>query len=162
MWLLNGHNNQGLILAEKEQQAGVVDDVDVKETWECLQQDPGSVLIDVRTQAEWAFVGVPDLSSLGKELFVLEWQHFPQGEVNPSFTSQLVSMLDANAAGKEAALYFLCRSGGRSRKAAEAMSAAGYRACHNVAGGFEGPLDNAAHRGLVAGWKAAGLPWIQR
>ncbi len=148
-------------MAEKKLQAGV-DDVEAKETWERLQQDPGSVLIDVRTQAEWAFVGVPDLSLAGKEPVFLEWQHFPQGEANPSFASQLASMLDAKAAGREAGLFFICRSGGRSRKAAEVMAAAGYRGCHNVAGGFEGPLDNAAHRGLVAGWKVAGLPWKQR
>lgn len=148
-------------MTDKEQQAGV-DDVVVKETWECLKQDPGSVLIDVRTQAEWAFVGVPDLSLLGKEPVLLEWQQFPQGEVNPSFASQLESLLAAKGAGKDSELYFLCRSGGRSRKAAELMSAAGYRACHNVAGGFEGPLNNVAHRGLVDGWKAAGLPWVQR
>lgn len=148
-------------MAEKEQQAGV-DDVEAKETWECLQKDPGSVLIDVRTQAEWAFVGVPDLSSMGKEPFLVEWQQFPQGEVSPPFASQLSSMLAAKAAGKDAELFFICRSGHRSLHAAEAMAAVGYRACHNVTGGFEGPLDNAAHRGLAAGWKAAGLPWVQR
>ena len=139
-----------------------VDDVNVEEVWERLEKDPGSVLIDVRTQAEWAFVGVPDLSSLGKELLLLEWQQFPNGEVSPSFATQLVSMLAAKGAGKETELYFLCRSGVRSRKAAEVMAATGYLGCHNVAGGFEGPLDNAAHRGIVAGWKADGLPWTQR
>jgi hypothetical protein len=40
-------------------------------------------------------------------------------------------------------------------------AAAGYRACHNVAGGFEGQLDDERHRGSVGGWKAAGLPWLQ-
>ena len=58
-------------------------------------------------------------------------------------------------------LFFICRSGSRSLAAAKAMAAAGYRACHNVAGGFEGPLDDDSHRGSVGGWKAAGLPWIQ-
>jgi hypothetical protein len=41
------------------------------------------------------------------------------------------------------------------------MAEAGYRACHNVAGGFEGPLDDDRHRGSAGGWKATGLPWIQ-
>ena len=149
-------------MAGKGQQAGVaIDDVEAKETWERLQRDPGSVLIDVRTQAEWAFVGVPDLSSLGKKLVCVEWQHFPGGQVNPSFASQLQSELAVETAGKDAELFFICRSGHRSLHSAEAMAAVGYRACHNVAGGFEGPLDSAAHRGLVAGWKAAGLPWVQ-
>lgn len=139
-----------------------VDDVEVKEVWERLKQDPNSVLIDVRTQAEWAYVGVPDLSSLDKQLSLIEWQHFPQGEVNSSFTSQLASELAAKGAGQDANLFFICRSGHRSLHSAEAMVAAGYRACHNVAGGFEGPLDSETHRGSVAGWKAAGLPWVQR
>ncbi len=139
-----------------------VDDVSVEEVWEKLKKDPGSVLIDVRTQAEWAFVGVPDLNSLGKELICLEWQHFPGGQLNPSFTSQLRSELALREAGEDTELFFICRSGHRSLHSAEAMATAGYRACHNVAGGFEGPLDNQTHRGLVAGWKAAGLPWIQR
>lgn len=148
-------------MAEKEQLAGV-DDVAVKLTWESLKKDPDSLLIDVRTQAEWAFVGVPDLSSLGKTLVCVEWQHFPGGQLNPSFASQLETELAAVAAGNDTELFFICRSGGRSLHSAQAMTAAGYRACHNVAGGFEGPFDSEAHRGLVAGWKAAGLPWVQR
>lgn len=153
-------------MTENNEQAGVdrvkVDDVEVEEVWERLKRDPGSVLIDVRTQAEWTFVGVPDLSSLGKQLLLMEWQDFPASQVNPSFASQLESELAAIGAGKDTELFFICRSGHRSLHSGEAMAAVGYRACHNVAGGFEGPLDNETHRGLVAGWKAAGLPWVQR
>ena len=58
-------------------------------------------------------------------------------------------------------LFFICRSGSRSLAAAKAMAAAGYRNCHNVGGGFEGPLDDERHRGALEGWKAAGLPWQQ-
>jgi rhodanese-related sulfurtransferase len=45
--------------------------------------------------------------------------------------------------------------------AAEALAANGFRRCRNVAEGFEGPLDPGRHRGQLAGWKAAGLPWVQ-
>ena len=65
-------------MAENNEQVGVdhvkVDDVEVEEVWERLKRDPASVLIDVRTQAEWTFVGVPDISSLGKQLLLIEWQ----------------------------------------------------------------------------------------
>ena len=153
-------------MAGNNKQDGVkpaaVDDVEVEEVWNRLKQDPEAVLIDVRTQAEWAYVGVPDLSSLGKQLSLIEWQHFPNAAVNSSFASQLVSELATIGANKDANLYFICRSGHRSLHSAEAMAAMGYVACHNVAGGFEGPLDNEAHRGSLAGWKAAGLPWVQR
>lgn len=148
-------------MAENTKQVDV-DDVEVKEVWERLKTNPESVLVDVRTQAEWAFVGVPDLSSLGRQLICLEWQSFPGGEHNATFTSQLESELAKIGIGKDADIFFICRSGQRSLRSAEAMAAAGYSACHNVAGGFEGPLDSEAHRGSVAGWKVAGLPWVQR
>jgi len=62
---------------------------------------------------------------------------------------------------KDAPIVFMCRSGGRSKAAAVAMTAQGFRRCYNLAGGFEGPLDSARHRGTAGGWKAAGLPWAQ-
>jgi len=106
-------------------------------------------------------VGLPDLSAVGKQLIAIEWQMFPSRRLNPSFTDQLSSGLDRLGAGTDTDLFFLCRSGGRSLAAARAMAVAGYRACHNVAGGFEGPPDDHRHRGSIAGWKAAGLPWRQ-
>lgn len=138
-----------------------VRDVPVEEVWSRLEDDAGSILIDVRTRAEWAFVGVPDLSSLGKRVLTVEWQTFPDNRIDPEFVGRLTHELDRLSTTKAAELFFICRSGGRSRMAAEAMSAAGFSSCHNVADGFEGPLDASRHRGQVAGWKALGLPWVQ-
>jgi rhodanese-related sulfurtransferase len=138
-----------------------VDDVAVDEVWARLGSDPSSVLIDVRTQAEWTFVGLPDLSSVGKRVMTFEWQSFPDNRVDPAFVEELASALDAAGVKKDSELFFICRSGARSRMAAEAMAAAGYSRCRNVADGFEGPLDADRHRGRVAGWKAAGLSWVQ-
>jgi rhodanese-related sulfurtransferase len=136
-------------------------DVPVDETWALLKADPKAVLIDVRTKAEWAFVGVPDLSPLGRRVVMVEWQSFPESRVDGQFTDRLSATLAAAGASKDDALYFICRSGGRSRMAAEAMADAGFQRCSNVAEGFEGPLDDTRHRGHIAGWKAAGLPWVQ-
>jgi rhodanese-related sulfurtransferase len=77
--------------------------------------------------------------------------------VNPQFIEELA----AAGVDKGAPILFICRSGGRSRSAAMAATAAGYRTCYNVAGGFEGPHDPSRHRGGVDGWKALGLPWVQ-
>lgn len=148
-------------MAEDSRQTGV-DDVEVEEVWERLKTDPDAQLVDVRTQAEWAFVGVPDLTDIGKRLLCIEWQQFPGGQPNPAFTGLLEAQLAEVRADRDTELFFLCRSGQRSLHSAEALAAVGYRRCHNVAGGFEGPLDSNGHRGLVAGWKAAGLPWVQR
>ena len=145
---------------EKTEAFGI-EDVPVLETWERLKGDPKAVLVDVRTRAEWAFVGVPDLSSLGRELVLIEWQSFPDNRIAENFAERLTATLTAKGLGKEDEVFFICRSGGRSRMAAEAMAAAGYRRCRNVAEGFEGPIDPRRHRSQVAGWKFAGLAWVQ-
>lgn len=143
--------------------AGAVDvtDVAVKDVWNRLSRDAGAVLVDVRTRAEWSYVGLPDLSQIGKKPILVEWQSFPSGAVDPAFTERLQALLDAEHVGKDAEIFFLCRSGVRSKAAAQAMMRAGYRHCHNVADGFEGPLDPSRQRGRQAGWKAAGLAWVQ-
>lgn len=142
-------------------QPGVVDDVPVRRVWEQLKADPKSVLIDVRTRSEWAFVGLPDLSSLARRPVLVEWLSFPDNRLNAVFVEQLSEQLQGLGIDHEAELFFICRSGGRSRQAAQAMSAAGFRHCHNVAEGFEGPLDPDRHRGTHSGWKFEDLPWSQ-
>lgn len=136
-------------------------DVEVRDAWQRLGDRPHAVLVDVRSRAEWTFVGVPDLTELGKEPLFIEWQSFPGMERNPGFVDALAEELGARGVGQDNELYFLCRSGGRSASAAKAMAAAGFTRSFNVAGGFEGNLDGDRHRGTVDGWKAAGLPWKQ-
>lgn len=138
-----------------------IEDVSAEEAWARLSSGADTVLIDVRTRAEWAFVGLPDLSNLGKQVVRVEWQSFPENHVDPAFSERLSSFLSTAGVGMDAELLFICRSGSRSRMAAEAMVAQGYLRCRNVADGFEGPLDSRGHRGTHAGWKAAGLPWVQ-
>jgi rhodanese-related sulfurtransferase len=137
------------------------DSVSVEEAWQRLKREADSVLIDVRTGAEWAYVGLPDLSSIGKRPVLVEWQDFPGNRVNQAFVARLAEALAAIGANTNSELLFLCRSGGRSLSAARAMAAAGYARCRNVADGFEGPLDPNRHRGTLGGWKAKGLPWVQ-
>lgn len=136
-------------------------DLPSDQVWKALESDKSAVLVDVRTQAEWTFVGVPDLNALDRTPALVEWQRFPAMDVNPNFVDLVAAALGERGAGPDTSIYFLCRSGGRSRHAAVAMTAAGYRACFNVSDGFEGPADADRHRGGVSGWKAAGLPWIQ-
>jgi rhodanese-related sulfurtransferase len=138
-----------------------ITEVSVSETWATLQKHATAVLVDVRTQAEWAYVGVPDLSSLGRTTLLVEWQSFPTNAVDPHFSERLSKAVADGGGGPETEMFFLCRSGVRSLAAARAMVAAGYKRCRNVTGGFEGCLNAARHRGQVAGWKAANLPWVQ-
>jgi rhodanese-related sulfurtransferase len=138
-----------------------IEDVPAAEAWAHLKADAGAVLVDVRTRAEWTFVGLPDLSTLDRRVVTVEWQTFPDGRVIPEFVGTLTRLLEGAGVAKDAELFFVCRSGARSRAAATAMAGAGYTRCRNVADGFEGPLDATGKRGRIAGWKAAGLPWRQ-
>lgn len=131
-------------------------DVGPADSYAALQASADAVLVDVRTAAEWSYVGLPDLSQIGKRVIPIEWQRFPDGTRNGSFLEQL-----RHAGVTEGVpIYFLCRSGVRSAAAAKAATAAGLGPAYNVADGFEGALDHDGHR-TVAGWKAAGLPWRQ-
>jgi rhodanese-related sulfurtransferase len=138
-----------------------VDDVDVATAWEGLTSKPGAQLVDVRTRAEWTYVGIPDLGPIGKRAVLVEWQTFPDQSVDLRFAERLAGELKALGVQLDDDLFFICRSGSRSMAAAMVMAEAGYRRCHNVASGFEGPLDDLRHRGTVGGWKATGLPWLQ-
>lgn len=135
----------------------MVEDVAPQAVWEALRADPQAQLVDVRTDAEWSYVGLPDLGEAGKRPVLVPWQVFPSMQVNGGFLDGL------RRAGltPEHRVYFLCRSGVRSTAAARAAQEAGYSHAYNIAGGFEGPPDEDRHRGNVAGWKAEGLPWVQ-
>jgi len=115
-----------------------VDTVDVEATWQRLAARLGSQLIDVRTRAEWAYVGIPDLGPLGKRAVLVEWQTFPDQTVDPRFAERLASELGALGVKFDDDLFFICRSGSRSLAAAKAMAAEGYRACHNDRMRFSG------------------------
>ena len=132
-------------------------DITPKEAWERLAKDSKAKLVDVRTLPEWAFVGVPDLKSLDKRPLFVSWQIYPNMQQNPEF----VELVRASGVEQGDPLMFICRSGGRSRMAAVAMTARGFAECYNVAGGFEGDHDAGGHRGNQSGWKVDGLPWAQ-
>ena len=128
-------------------------DISPTEAHHRLQNNRAAVLIDVRTQPEWVFVGVPAV----ERLIRLSLQVFPSMQVNPGFVSEIEQM----ELSKDTEILCICRSGARSAAAASALTAAGYTNAWNVAEGFEGDKDPDGHRGTIGGWKAAGLPWVQ-
>ena len=136
----------------------MVENISPQQTWAALQAEPRARLVDVRTDAEWAYVGLPDLMPAGKQPVLIPWQVFPAMQVNADFVEQLRT----SGITPEDHVFFICRSGVRSLAAAQAAQAAGFAHAYNVADGFEGPPDAEGHRGQVAGWKADGLPWRQR
>jgi rhodanese-related sulfurtransferase len=120
------------------------------EAWQIWQSAPGAKLVDVRTRAEWDWVGrIPGAIEI-------ELLTYPGNRPNPSFIAELTQQVD-----REALVMFLCRSGGRSHNAAMLATQAGYTECYNVLEGFEGDKDAQGHRGKRGGWRYAGLPWVQ-
>lgn len=120
------------------------------EAYQLSQLAPSAKLVDVRSRAEFDFVGViPDT-------VLIEWASYPGMRNNPNFMAELEQQVD-----KEALVMFICRSGARSHHAAVAATKAGYTDCYNVLEGFEGDLDNEGHRNVLNGWRACGLPWEQ-
>ena len=157
-----------VILLIQSQNGGVYNmttiiDVNPTDTWTGLAEKPDSILVDVRTNAEWSFVGIPDLSSVNKQAILIEWSQFPTMTKNKDFASNLMDKLNGSAPSD---VYFLCRSGVRSLAAAalmiETFAAQGWSVnCINVTEGFEGDLDAEGHRGNLNGWRARGLAWRQ-
>ncbi len=121
-----------------------------QEAYELMQKAPGAKLVDVRTHAEWDYVGwIPGSVQI-------EWQTYPASKPNPDFLNELQTQAD-----KQALVMFVCRSGVRSHAAAAVAAQAGYSQSYNVLQGFEGDRDTSGHRNSVGGWRAAGLPWVQ-
>lgn len=119
-----------------------------QEAYDVWQLAPGAKLIDVRTHAEWDWVGrIPDAIEI-------EWLSYPENRRNPHFLAQLKQQVD-----REALLMFICRSGARSHNAAVLACEGTQRECYNVLEGFEGDKDANGQRGKVGGWRHAGLPW---
>ncbi|MBY8976652.1 rhodanese-like domain-containing protein [Rhodobacteraceae bacterium NNCM2] len=141
----------------------MLDQVDPADAFQTLSQSQDALLIDVRTRAEWQFVGLPDLSAISKETALVEWVQFPQMTHNASFVEEVENLIEAHRTNR---LFFICRSGARSLSAAQAIAASRQARgetihCTNVMEGFEGDLDTDGHRGKLNGWKARGLPWKQ-
>ncbi|WP_206378142.1 rhodanese-like domain-containing protein [Sneathiella limimaris] len=132
-------------------------DITPNEAWDILQSNPDAILVDVRTNAEWAFVGVPDLTALNKSCHMISWVMFPDMSPNPTFLDQIQEV----QADKSQPILFLCRSGVRSIAAAIAATKEGYETCYNILEGFEGDHDTHGHRGTVGGWKVRNLDWKQ-
>lgn len=118
-----------------------------EEAWTLVQEHPSAKLIDVRSSEELTLIGrVPGALEI-------EWRQYPEWELNPDFLAEVKARV-----APDDFLLLLCRSGVRSREAAELLAREGFRNAFNVLEGFEGDK-NAASQRIVAGWKARGLPW---
>ncbi len=108
-----------------------------------------AVLVDVRTDAERAWVGfIPGATAVALK----QW---PGMVNNANFDAELLAAVPS---GKKVVL--LCRSGVRSVAGAKRATELGLEA-YNILEGFEGDPDGTCHRGNLGGWRFRGLPWQQ-
>jgi rhodanese-related sulfurtransferase len=119
-----------------------------------LAKKAGVYLIDVRTIAEYVYVGHPENAYC---LPILFWDERELVQVrNESFLQDLTSKFK-----KEDTLVFICRSGNRSPVTARMAVAAGFQEVFNVPEGFEGKKDEKGYR-TVNGGKNRGLPFTYK
>ena len=136
----------------------MVEEITPREAWGMLQSNPRAVVLDVRSKVEFDYVGHP----VGA--VHVPWQEFPGWQADPQFVDKVRRKLadrGTTSPDRELTVLSLCRSGSRSRAAAQALAAAGFAHVYNVAQGFEGDRDPDGHRGTVGGWRFHGLPWEQ-
>lgn len=130
-----------------------------QQAWQLLQDDPRAVLIDVRSNMEFLFVGHP------KGAVHLPWIDEPDWVINPNFVRQVRELMLGGIIcdGVEgcAPVLLICRSGKRSLEAGKALIENGFTNVLNIADGFEGELDENHHRSTLGGWRFDNLPWEQ-
>ncbi len=125
-------------------------DVIPQEAFEMLQ-NPSTYIVDVRTIAEYVFVGHPEMATNIPFLF---WNENKQKMVaNENFIEDLKAKFRP-----EDTLILMCRSGGRSEKAMSLLKANGFENVLNMKHGFEGEKDTKGYRSKN-GWKNSGLPY---
>jgi len=129
-----------------------------RQAWQLKQEEPTALLIDVRSQMEFLFIGHP----VGA--IHIPWIDEPDWNINPHFAAEVRKLvlggLD-HKSGHNVPVLLICRSGKRSLEAGELLLKEGFHQVYNIADGFEGELDDQHHRSTLAGWRFEGLPWEQ-
>lgn len=130
-----------------------------KQAYELLQANPKALLVDVRSQMEYLFIGHP----VGA--IHIPWIDEPDWVINPHFAPEIRKLvlggLDHSRGGHNVPILLICRSGKRSLEAGELLLKEGFHEVYNIEDGFEGELDDQHHRSTLGGWRFAGLPWEQ-
>lgn len=102
-------------------------------------QNPSTHLVDVRTIAEYVFVGHPEMAVNIPFLFWSEKNM--KMEANESFIEDVKARFKP-----EDTLILMCRSGGRSARAIKLLLVEGYENLFNMKFGFEGEKDSQDYR----------------
>ncbi|MFH0341537.1 MAG: rhodanese-like domain-containing protein [Chromatiales bacterium] len=163
-----GAVNLASLPATKHTRAGLY--LTSNEAFALVQQEGEKLLfIDVRTQPELMFVGMPTVVDANIPSLLLDYPYaFDENksafnmEPNPDFVRAVERRLQQKRLSKDAKVLVLCRSGDRSAKAADLLTGAGFTQVYSITDGFEGDKAEAGPdkgKRVVNGWKVSGLPW---
>ena len=110
--------------------------IKVTDAFDFLSKKVDSHLIDTRSDLEWKTTGIPDLSSINKKAYLINW-----GPVlDQTFFEQYKRFL-LNSFNQKDSLFFICRSGSRSLMAAEFAIELGFKNSFNIYEGFHNEND---------------------
>ena len=142
-----------------------------QEAYEMKRKGKNKILfIDVRTQAELAFLGVADgVDANIPYMLVGDWDEWDEHKhnfklyPNSNFLPYFNDYVSAHGYNKDSTIILICRSGNRSSRAANLLSQVKYTRVFSVVDGYEGDKSEQtgkdyAHR-VINGWKNRGLPW---
>jgi len=130
--------------------------------WQMLQDNPKAVLIDIRSEMEYLFIGHP------KSAIHIPWIDEPDWKINPRFAADVRKVMlggvvydPEDTQIDSVPIILICRSGRRSLEAGKVLIEDGFTNIYHIDEGFEGPLDNNHHRSSISGWRFHDLPWEQ-
>ena len=138
-------------MSEKLQTITAVD------AWQLCQQEPRTLLIDVRSSMEFLFVGHP------QGAVHVPWIDEPDWVINKNFVTDVrkLALGGLNESTDDVPIVLICRSGNRSGEAGKVLIEAGIKNVYNIDEGFEGELDDNHRRSSIGGWRYHDLPWEQ-
>ncbi len=143
-----------------------------KEAYQLKSDHADVIFVDVRTQAEVAFLGMPEISDANIPYMVAgDWGTWDEKkenfklEANSGFLMSMDELVKAKGGDKETKIIVMCRSGSRSAKATNLLAKSGYKNVYTVLDGFEGDKAKSGDlkgQRVVNGWKNSGLPWTYK
>jgi rhodanese-related sulfurtransferase len=139
------------------------DDVTTVEAYNMVCDNTNVYIVDVRTDAEWIWVGHPGPNNTGegdcldgKVVNIPVWLGRPGNwSVNKSFIEDVNEFFEDI---EDPVLITMCLSGGRSKYAQGFLKEEGYVDVYNMLTGFQGSVDEYGYRN-VNGWVVVGHPY---
>lgn len=141
-----------------------------KDAYDVLKKEADKILfLDVRTRGEVAYTGMPTDADFNVPLKFTSKKHQWSDKKNmfkmtpnSHFVEAATQRLQQKGLSKTDKVFVMCRSGGRSAKAADALTDAGFTQVFSVIDGYEGDTvksgDQKGKR-TINGWKNSNLPW---